>query len=156
MLLIYLVRTSNYLRDMPVRFPGPKRPKFKFIDLFAGIGGFRLACQSIGGECVFSSEWDDKAQQTYKHNFGDTPYGDITLEETKNAIPEHFDLLCAVVRQEAGTDYEGNMAVISCIMNRVDQGRGDVMTDIKAAGQFAAYFDGDFSWNSVYFSGMSF
>ena len=80
---------------MPVRFPGPRHPRFTFIDLFAGIGGFRLACQSIGGECVFSSEWDDKAQQTYKHNFGDTPYGDITLEETKNAIPEHFDLLCA-------------------------------------------------------------
>ena len=79
---------------MPVRFPSPRNPHFTFIDLFAGIGGFRLACQNIGGQCVFSSEWDDKAQKTYEHNFGEVPYGDITLEETKNAIPEHFDLLC--------------------------------------------------------------
>lgn len=79
---------------MPARFQGPKKPKFSFIDLFAGIGGFRIACQNIGGECVFSSEWDGNAQKTYAYNFGEIPYGDITLEETKNAIPEHFDLLC--------------------------------------------------------------
>lgn len=77
-----------------INFPSPKNPKFKFIDLFAGIGGFRLACQSIGGECVFSSEWDINAQKTYYANFGDIPYGDITLPETKAAIPETFDLLC--------------------------------------------------------------
>ena len=65
-----------------------------------------------------------------------------TGHSTAELSDADFDLLCAVVRQEAGTDYEGNMAVISCIMNRVDQGRGDVMTVIKAAGQFAAYFDG--------------
>lgn len=68
---------------------------FKFIDLFAGIGGFRIACQNNGGECVFSSEWDEHAQKTYEHNFGDIPHGDITLQETKDAIPENFDLLCA-------------------------------------------------------------
>ena len=78
-----------------VRFPGPKKPKFSFIDLFAGIGGFRIACQNIGGKCVFSSEWDINAQKTYENNFGDKPYGDITLEETKDAIPNGFDLLCA-------------------------------------------------------------
>ena len=77
-----------------IAFPGPKKPKFTFIDLFAGIGGFRIACQNIGGKCVFSSEWDKNAQLTYTHNFGDTPYGDITKEETKAAIPEEFDLLC--------------------------------------------------------------
>lgn len=77
-----------------INFPSPQNPKFKFIDLFAGIGGFRLACQSIGGECVFSSEWDLNAQKTYYANFGDIPYGDITLPETKAAIPETFDLLC--------------------------------------------------------------
>ena len=77
-----------------INFPSPKNPKFKFIDLFAGIGGFRLACQSIGGECVFSSEWDLNAQKTYYANFGDIPYGDITLPETKAAIPESFELLC--------------------------------------------------------------
>ena len=79
---------------MPALFPGPRHPQFTFIDLFAGIGGFRLACQNIGGRCVFSSEWDEAAQMTYSHNFSETPYGDITLEETKNAIPDHFDLLC--------------------------------------------------------------
>ena len=78
-----------------IPFPNPTPGTFTFIDLFAGIGGFRIACQNIGGRCVFSSEWDDKAKQTYAHNFGDIPYGDITLEETKLEIPDGFDLLCA-------------------------------------------------------------
>lgn len=77
-----------------IPFPHNNEVHFKFIDLFAGIGGFRLACQNLGGECVFSSEWDKDAQKTYAHNFGEIPHGDITLEETKNAIPEDFDLLC--------------------------------------------------------------
>lgn len=77
-----------------VPFPGPKNPKFTFIDLFAGIGGFRIALQRCGGQCVFSSEWDAKAQQTYNANFGETPFGDITKEETIQAIPENFDILC--------------------------------------------------------------
>lgn len=51
--------------------------KFKFIDLFAGIGGIRLGFESIGGECVFSSEWDKWAQKTYAENFKEIPYGDI-------------------------------------------------------------------------------
>lgn len=76
-------------------FPANKEKKFTFIDLFAGIGGFRIAMQNLGGECVFSSEWDEKAQQTYKANFGETPYGDITSEETKRHIPAKFDVLCA-------------------------------------------------------------
>ncbi|OOF45879.1 DNA cytosine methyltransferase [Rodentibacter trehalosifermentans] len=76
-------------------FPANKEKKFTFIDLFAGIGGFRIAMQNLGGECVFSSEWDEKAQQTYKANFGETPYGDITSEETKRHIPTKFDVLCA-------------------------------------------------------------
>ncbi|WP_246830498.1 DNA cytosine methyltransferase [Porphyromonas sp. HMSC077F02] len=67
---------------------------FSFIDLFAGIGGFRLAMQAAGGRCVFSSEWDKDAKKTYFHNFGDMPYGDITLEATKACIPEQFDVLC--------------------------------------------------------------
>jgi len=70
-------------------------PKFTFIDLFAGIGGFRLALQSLGGKCVFSSEWDTQAQKTYQANFGEVPFGDITLEETKAHIPDDFDILCA-------------------------------------------------------------
>lgn len=72
-----------------------ENPKFKFIDLFAGIGGFRLALQNLGGKCVFTSEWDKDAKKTYKANFGETPFGDITKEETKRYIPDDFDILCA-------------------------------------------------------------
>lgn len=61
---------------------------FKFIDLFAGIGGIRLGFEHVGGECVFSSEWDVHAQKTYKENFGDLPDGDITKIDVKT-IPDH-------------------------------------------------------------------
>ena len=70
-----------------------KKGKFKFIDLFAGIGGIRLAFERVGGVCVFSSEWDDNACKTYKANFGDQPYGDITKIEARD-IPD-FDILLA-------------------------------------------------------------
>ena len=53
--------------------------KFKFIDLFAGIGGIRIPFEEIGGKCVFTSEFDKFAQQTYEANFGEKPSGDITL-----------------------------------------------------------------------------
>lgn len=78
-----------------VPFPAPKNPKFTFIDLFAGMGGFRLAMQAQGGKCVFSSEWNAYSQKTYFSNFGDMPFGDITKEITKSYIPEQFDILCA-------------------------------------------------------------
>ena len=76
-------------------FPKPKTQKFKFIDLFAGIGGFRLAFQNLGGKCVFTSEWDKYSKKTYEANFGEVPFGDITKKETKNYIPDGFDVLCA-------------------------------------------------------------
>ena len=66
--------------------------KLKFIDLFAGIGGFRLALDSLGMECVFSSEWDKFAQETYQANFGHLPEGDITVIPAKS-IPPH-DVIC--------------------------------------------------------------
>lgn len=78
-----------------VPFPGPENPKFTFIDLFAGIGGFRMALQNLGGQCVFSSEWDAQAQKTYFANYGEVPFGDITSEQTKQFIPDNFDILCA-------------------------------------------------------------
>lgn len=78
-----------------VPFPTPENYSFKFIDLFAGIGGFRLALQNLGGKCVFTSEWDENAKKTYRANFGETPFGDITKIYTKNYIPERFDILCA-------------------------------------------------------------
>ena len=78
-----------------VPFPTPENYTFKFIDLFAGIGGFRLALQNLGGKCVFTSEWDENAKKTYRANFGETPFGDITKSYTKNNIPDDFDVLCA-------------------------------------------------------------
>jgi DNA (cytosine-5)-methyltransferase 1 len=83
----------NFNYDTP--FPPPSNPKFKFIDLFAGIGGFRIALQNIGGKCVFTSEWDKYAKLTYAKNFGETPFGDIRSELTKKHIPSDFDVLCA-------------------------------------------------------------
>lgn len=66
---------------------------FKFIDLFAGIGGTRIAFENNGGECVFSSEWDSSSQKTYQANFGEIPHGDITKIDAKD-IPD-FDVLVA-------------------------------------------------------------
>ncbi len=78
-----------------VPYPTPYKIDFNFIDLFAGIGGFRLALQNVGGKCVFTSEWNSDAKKTYKANFGDVPFGDITKDRIKNYIPEKFDILCA-------------------------------------------------------------
>ena len=77
--------------DIP--FPPVKLHKFTFIDLFAGIGGFRIVMQEQGGRCVFSSEWDPYAKVTYEANFGEVPYGDIRKIDEQN-IPDH-DILCA-------------------------------------------------------------
>lgn len=85
-----------------INFPSPKKPVFSFIDLFAGIGGFRLALQENKGQCVFSSELDKKAQETYFNNFGEYPFGDLTQFTNPHVsdgildmlIPDH-DLLAA-------------------------------------------------------------
>ncbi len=68
------------------------KPDFRFIDLFAGIGGIRLPFQSLNGNCVFTSEWDKFAQKTYLANFGEMPKGDIT-QITASDIPDHDILL---------------------------------------------------------------
>lgn len=96
---------KNILQDSPIDgifkefldipFPEPDPARFTFIDLFAGMGGFRLAMQVQGGRCIFSSEWNKYAQKTYLANFGEVPFGDITKEETKSYIPKEFDVLCA-------------------------------------------------------------
>ncbi len=78
--------------------------RFTFIDLFAGIGGFHLAFNRLGGECVYASEWNEQARKTYEYNFRTTDpelfrnemfIGDITLPENQSLIPHNFDLLCA-------------------------------------------------------------
>lgn len=68
--------------------PDTDKRCFTFIDLFAGIGGIRLAFEQAGGRCVFSSEWDPYAQHTYEANFGDRPHGDITRIDPAT-IPDH-------------------------------------------------------------------
>ena len=86
---------GNLFTDyMSVPFPAPKNPTFTFIDLFAGIGGIRIPYDELGGNCVFSSEWDKKACKTYFANFGVVPYGDITKIPAE-AIPAHDLLLAA-------------------------------------------------------------
>lgn len=85
---------EQYIKRMKIPF-APTKNKFTFIDLFAGIGGFRLAMQKLGGTCVFSSELDEAAKQTYFENYGEVPFGDITLPETKKLIPKKIDVLCA-------------------------------------------------------------
>ena len=87
-----LVEEADFQQYLPIKwdipFPPVENPKFTFIDLFAGIGGFRLAFQKNGGKCVFTSEWDKNSQKTYEANFGEVPFGDITkINETQ--IPKH-------------------------------------------------------------------
>ena len=65
----------------------------KIVDLFAGLGGFRIALESLGAKCVYSNEWDIPVQEVYAENFGDIPEGDITKVD-ENTIPDH-DILCA-------------------------------------------------------------
>ena len=85
--------TSTTLFKGEIPYPSPEKYDFTFIDLFAGIGGFRLAFQKAGGRSVFSSEWDIPAQKTYEANYGEVPVGDIRAVD-KDAIPAH-DVLCA-------------------------------------------------------------
>jgi len=93
---IEIAEEADFQYFLPIKwdipFPVFSNPKFKFIDLFAGIGGIRLAFQNNGGKCVFTSEWDKFAKKTYEANFGEVPFGDITkIKETE--IPEHDILL---------------------------------------------------------------
>ena len=89
------IKHNLFTNSLDIPFSTPAQTRFTFIDLFAGMGGFRIAMQAQGGRCVFSSEWNKYAQKTYFANFGEYPFGDITKEETKKYIPANFDILCA-------------------------------------------------------------
>ena len=89
------IRSRSVINDFPIP-PAPlkntvrvRQQQFKFIDLFAGIGGMRIAFQNLGGTCVFSSEWDRNAQETYLKNYGEMPFGDITKIKDPGVIPDH-------------------------------------------------------------------
>lgn len=96
--VVYISEDSGLLLEykLPFVFDVPfspaKNPDFTFIDLFAGIGGFRIAFHRQNGKCVFSSEWNKYAQKTYEANFGEVPFGDITKIKVDN-IPDHDILL---------------------------------------------------------------
>ena len=85
--------SSGMARRRTPRSDVDKTKPFTFIDLFAGIGGMRLAFEAVGGKCVYSSEWNKYSQQTYEANYGDWPEGDIT-EINASDIPKH-DVLAA-------------------------------------------------------------
>jgi DNA (cytosine-5)-methyltransferase 1 len=83
-------RSSAVSLDVP-------QPTFRFIDLFAGIGGFRSALVKLNGECVFSCEWDRNSQRTYQAWYDETPYSDIediTPDKVQDMVPDH-DVLAA-------------------------------------------------------------
>ncbi|QYJ78844.1 DNA (cytosine-5-)-methyltransferase [Shewanella acanthi] len=83
---------NTHLEKAPFRHNPSTQNRFKFIDLFAGIGGIRLPFQKLGGKCVFTSEWDKFAQKTYLANYGEMPNGDITLIKAAD-IKDHDILL---------------------------------------------------------------
>lgn len=84
-------RKTSRSREEPATYQ-VSRPPFRFIDLFCGIGGFRIAFERAGGKCVFSSDWDKFSQITYQENFGERPHGDIHAVAVAD-IPLH-DILC--------------------------------------------------------------
>jgi DNA (cytosine-5)-methyltransferase 1 len=87
-------RSASVLREDAASYDNGDiaRQQFRFIDLFCGIGGFRIAFERAGGKCVFSSDWDEQAQITYEANFGEKPHGDIHSVAIAD-IPQH-DILC--------------------------------------------------------------
>jgi DNA (cytosine-5)-methyltransferase 1 len=99
--VLEVLQTAATSDTMPLFLqPTPEKPNpvvtslpFKFVDLFAGIGGFRIALEKFGGRCVFTSEWDKYSQRTYKAWHGDMPHGDIR-KITPSDIPDH-DILAA-------------------------------------------------------------
>jgi len=92
-----IAQDADFQYYLPIKWDVPFPPKtitkFTFVDLFAGIGGIRLAFQNLGGNCVFTSEWDSYSKKTYEANFGEVPFGDIT-KISENEIPDH-DILVA-------------------------------------------------------------
>ena len=102
---------------------------FEFIDLFAGIGGMRIAFENAGGQCVFSSEWDKDSQKTYEANFGEIPHGDITKIHT-DEIPD-FDVLLAgfpcqpfsTIGQRAGFKHETQGTLFYDVLRIIKQKR---------------------------------
>lgn len=93
------IEAAEALFAAVIKSPVYKRHKdnnaFTFVDLFAGIGGFRIALEQLGGRCVYASEFNTTAQKSYGMNHGVIPFGDIKRQINKDRIPEEVDVLCA-------------------------------------------------------------
>ncbi|MBX7183463.1 MAG: DNA (cytosine-5-)-methyltransferase [Bacteroidia bacterium] len=113
--------------DIP--FPPPSNPKFKFIDLFAGIGGIRLAYQNLGGKCVFTSEWDKYSKKTYEANFGEVPFGDITKISEKE-IPDHDILLAGFPCQPFSIAGVSKKNALGRLHGFLDETQGTLFFDV--------------------------
>ena len=100
---------------------------YRFVDLFAGLGGFRLALESFGAECVYSSEWDKAAQEVYNDNFGEIPDGDITKVDERS-IPQH-DIICAGFPCQAFS--------ISGKQRGFEDSRGTLFFDVARIAQYS-------------------
>jgi DNA (cytosine-5)-methyltransferase 1 len=104
---------------------------FEFIDLFAGIGGLRLGLQSIGGECVFSSEWDKYAKRTYQAWYGEEPADDINLIDP-HSIPSHHVLAAGFPCQPFS---------LAGVSKKNSLGRAHGFDDVKQGNLFFALAD---------------
>jgi DNA (cytosine-5)-methyltransferase 1 len=113
--------------DIP--FPPQANPKFTFIDLFAGIGGIRLAFQNLGGKCVFTSEWNKYAKKTYEANFGEVPFGDITKINEKE-IPDHDVLLAGFPCQPFSIAGVSKKNALGRLHGFLDETQGTLFFDI--------------------------
>lgn len=113
--------------DVP--FPPKANPKFTFIDLFAGIGGIRLAYQNLGGKCVFTSEWNNFSKKTYEANFGEVPFGDITKINEKD-IPDHDILLAGFPCQPFSIAGVSKKNALGRLHGFLDETQGTLFFDI--------------------------
>jgi len=110
---------------------GSEGQKLRFIDLFCGIGGFRIAFERAGGRCVFSSDYDKFSQQTYEANFGERPHGDIHSVAVAD-IPAH-DILCG--------GFPCQPFSIAGVSKKLSLGRKHGFEDVKQGNLFFSIAD---------------
>lgn len=109
--------------------PNHYNGKFTFIDLFAGIGGMRLAFEEQGGDCLFSCEWDKYCQKSYYDNFGEMPVGDIrTVDE--NEIPNHDILVAGFPCQPFSIAGVSKKNSLGCATGFLDKTQGTLFFDV--------------------------
>lgn len=119
---------------------------YTFIDLFAGLGGFRIALESLGAECVYSNEWDEHVQKVYEDNFGDMPEGDITKVD-ENTIPSH-DILCAGFPCQAFSisgkqrGFEDSRGTLFFDVSRIVKAKNPKIVFMENVKNFATHDDG--------------